>query len=127
MAKIDGTSALINALRSQLATRTESQRGTPVNRTGNQSAAPAAITAEQLQIRIGRELKRLDLRSATGRRQARQVFLESVLAWDLGEQLLTDARFGFVIKDVEESIEAAPQVSQALDELLLHLQDSASN
>lgn len=126
MAKVDGTSDLLAALRSQLTGRS-SKAGSGRSRGVDdaKSMARDAIGPEALQERIGSELKLVDLASLPGKKKARQIFIESVLAWDLGAGLLADGQFGRVVRDVEESITSDPRLSDQLDQLLLQIKNAS--
>lgn len=128
MAKVDGTSDLLATLRGQLTGRsgkTSASRSRDVD--GMKSTSQEAIGPEALQERIGSELKLVDLVSPSGKKKARQIFIESVLAWDLGEGLLADGQFGRVVRDVEESIASDPRLSEQLDQLLMQLQGASGS
>ena len=121
MVKIDSTSELISALRSQLATRSDALRSSSTASAAAgrpETRASVQISIEQLQERIGRELKDLDLKVPANRRRARIIFIESVLTWDFGDDLLNDPQFGFFVRDVEESMSANPDVASSLDLVL---------
>ncbi|MDB5986143.1 MAG: hypothetical protein JWR16_1196 [Nevskia sp.] len=128
MTRVDRMSELLSALRQQLTSKAESRR------TEASSASDAgddlvqsekAETLTDLRRRLGRELKRYDLGSKLELKQARQNFFESVLAWDLGEQLPRDPRFGLMIRDVEETIAADERTSNELDQLIVFLQNDS--
>ncbi len=127
MVKIDGTSELISALRSQMASRADGLRSAAASSTEGGKADPAGttpVTIEQLRQRIGRELRDLDLKLPTNRRRARIIFIESVLTWDFGDALLNDPQFGFFVRDIEESMSSNPDVASVLDQVLLQLHGS---
>ncbi len=128
MAKIDGTSELINALRSQLVARSDALRTSPARteRTATADATPASIVSiEELRKRLGREIRSLDLKLPENRRQARILFIESVIGWDFGDALLNDPRFSIFVRDVETSMVSDPKIAETLDKILLDLQTSA--
>jgi len=51
----------------------------------------------------------------------RQVFVETVLLWELGEQLARDAEFAEMVGRVSEQLGSEPVVAQNLHGLLLRL------
>jgi hypothetical protein len=124
MPKIDGTSELVNALRSQLVARSETLR-TDSARSKLTDAATrngsAAISVDELRKRLGRSIRALDLSIAANRRQARLMFIESVIAWDFGDNLLNDPQFSLFVRDVEASMCSDPTVGTALDLVLSQL------
>jgi hypothetical protein len=122
--KIDNTSELISALRSQLATRAEGLRNVG-NRTvdagKNEVRNAGPVSVEELRRRVGREIASLDMKLPANRRRARIIFIESVLTWDFGDELLNDPQFDFFVRDVEESLNANPDVAASLDKVLSQL------
>lgn len=91
---------------------------------GTQNPATQS-TIEALRNRIGRELGSLNLKEAADRHRARVVFIESVLSWEFGDQLLNDQRLGALVRDIEESVESHPQAAAALDNMLMQLHSGA--
>jgi hypothetical protein len=127
LTKIDPSADLINVLRTQLATRARTKKASGDNKPEKSEhlEQPRAITSPQeIKKRIGRQIKKLNLQSETERRYARRIFLESILAWDFGDQVLNDRRFDFIIKDVEESLSMDSNVSRTFDLLLEAIQSS---
>jgi hypothetical protein len=53
--------------------------------------------------------------------KARRVFLESVLAWHFGDELLLDRRFDEMVVGVQEALEAHAKTDASLDRLLREL------
>jgi len=53
--------------------------------------------------------------------KARRIFLESVLAWQFGDELLIDRGFAEVVSGVQEALRAHPQVDSRLAEVLREL------
>lgn len=124
MVKVDSTSALLDAVRSELATRAERSRltaeksGTPA--AAQRSASP--LTLETVRQRIGREIDDLDLKLPASRRRARLAFIESLLAWEFGDTLLTDPQFDELVREIDDSVTASPDVAAALEQVLAQLQ-----
>jgi hypothetical protein len=123
--KIGGASELVNILRSQLSSRAEALKTASGQSSETANAgASVPISIEELRKRLGREMRNLDLKLPENRRQARIIFIESVIAWDFGDGLLNDPNFSLFVRDVEKSMSSDPKVAQALDQLLQQLQNT---
>lgn len=121
MAKIEGMPELLSALRAQLASRADAAKAASTKSAETQSTSKsirAPVSVEVLRTRIGRDLRRVDLKSAVGRRQARFAFIEAVIAWEMGDELFQDQQIEAIIRDIEESMSTDPETEQALDRML---------
>jgi hypothetical protein len=83
-----------------------------------QSEAAAAVQANSLQTQIRARLKRIGLNDP---RLAREVFVETVLATELGENLSRDPGFTDMVKLVAEHIGADARLGDRLHTLLRSL------
>ncbi len=117
-------SQLLTALRQELGGKVQAKRTDKAASSDTVSSERISqpVSAETLKLRISRELKRHNLKSAEGRKHARRLFVETIIAGDLGEDISHDPRFSFLIRDVETSLSEDPQASLALDNLLEELQ-----
>jgi len=90
------------------------------------TSAGAAAEAQVLTARAGETLLSR-LRSRLGAvdrhdpKQMREAFVETVLVWELGDQLALDAGLADVVSRVSEQLTADPAVVERLQELLLEL------
>jgi hypothetical protein len=87
------------------------------------AAAPSARrpTLAMLRIKVQCRLKALDPDDPGHSHKARRVFLESVLAWQFGNELLLDRGFEEIVAGVEEALRANPQIDHRLIQLLRDL------
>src|SRR5581483_4218704 len=53
--------------------------------------------------------------------KARRIFLESVLAWQFGDELMVDRGFADIVSGVQEALSAHPQMDSRLAEILREL------
>jgi hypothetical protein len=53
--------------------------------------------------------------------QARRIFLESVLAWQFGAELLLERGFAEIVAGVQDALRANPQADARLGQLLQEL------
>ena len=101
---------------------------------GGKAAAPARgqhpetqsrASIEELQAQIGAGLAALDIASPQGKRQARRVFLESVLLNEFGVTLANDPRFTEIVRGVQDSFEQEQALLAQLDAVLEDLRRAA--
>ncbi len=79
---------------------------------------PSGRAGETLQSRLKSRLTAIDRRDA---KQMREAFVETVLIWELGDQLALDSGLADVVARVSEQLTADPAVVERLQELLLEL------
>lgn len=117
------TTGRIQDILAQIRSTLSSKTARAPNQPGAAAArAPAARPSiEQLQAQISAGLVPLDLASAQGKRQARHVFLESVLLGEFGVNLADDPRFAEIVAGVQDSFEQHPELLADLDSLLEEL------
>lgn len=82
------------------------------------SRRPALGTLKE---RVRGRLRSLDPSDPRRQQKARRVFLESVLSWQFGDELLLDRGFEDMIRGVQEALEAHPRLEQKLTQLLYDL------
>jgi hypothetical protein len=78
-----------------------------------------ALTA--LKSKVQERLKALDPHDPHRPEKARRIFLESVLAWQFGNELMLDRGFAEIVSGVQEALRADPQVDARLGQLLRDL------
>ncbi len=74
-----------------------------------------------LKAKVQERLKALDPHDPRQPEKARRIFLESVLAWQFGDDLMVDRGFADVVSGVQEALRAHPQVDARLGQLLRDL------
>ena len=94
---------------------------------GNEAAAgPSAPPAqmdrpaagESLQSRLAARIASVDVGNAT---RMRETFVETVLLWELGEQLAQDPAFGEMVTRVSQQLALDAGIRERLHRLLLRL------
>lgn len=121
MDPIGGISQIVQILRRKLgerATRPAVAAGPSAQRPG--AAGPQKVGVEEIKRKIGARLEALPPAERNGAR-AMQVFIESIIAWEFGEQILADSKFGDLSKDVLDAIAADEQASAQLRRMLRQL------
>jgi hypothetical protein len=110
---------LVRSLWGNRSTPTPRTDSTAPSRASSEQQSRAAIDpTDELRTRLRARLTQAGL-SDPGR--AREVFVEVVLTWELGDRALTDPTFATVVKAVADRINQRPQLSGRLQELLVTL------
>lgn len=121
MDPVNGISQLMTLLKRQLAERSErNTRSSLQNPSPTRSALQRSTTkigADEIQRRIGQRLRNLEPADRLGTRGT-QVFIESVLAWEFGDEVLTDPGLGELVASVRETINEDPALQRSLQRLL---------
>lgn len=74
-----------------------------------------------LKSKVQERLKALDPNDPRQPEKARRIFLESVLAWQFGNDLMVDRGFAEIVSGVQEALRAHPDVDARLGQLLRDL------
>lgn len=121
MDPVSNVGHLLEALRKQLA---ESPRKAATgSKAGQSQGAPAAARPDigQLQKKIGEKLQRIDSGDPKSRQKSVHVFLESVLLWEFGEQMMDDPKFYALLDEVQSSMESDHALQESLSTLISQL------
>lgn len=86
--------------------------------TSTNSRAPAECSIEQLESRIADRIGSLDGDDEHFSQKAVQIFVESVVLWEFGDQLLTDPRFPEMARQVSKSLREHDSLQTKIDTLL---------
>jgi len=89
-------------------------------------AAATAARAEGPQTKPARSFRaqlkaRVSASRASGPARMREVFVETVLLWELGEQLAPDPAFGEMVTTVSDQLASDPVVGERLNRALQRL------
>jgi type II secretory pathway component PulM len=116
---IQGFNAIVQALRQRLAGRREKietrAADAPAPATPARTEQKASI--DDLRIQIAKRLAGLSPEERRSRR-GRQVFLESVLVWEFGDEITTDPAFGRLTAEIQQAIEDEAAISTRFGDLL---------
>jgi len=93
------------------------QPSSPASQTGG-PPEPAPRVDESLQSRLSAQIAGIDPANSA---RLRQAFVETVLLWELGEQLARDPEFAEMVSRVSEQLGSDPTVAQNLHGLLVKL------
>ena len=83
------------------------------------AAAPAARSSAHSGVRalVAQRVRALDADDPRRRHKAVRIFLESVLLYELGVQLVQDPVFADMVDAVQSQMQGDPQLATALDQL----------
>ncbi|HEY4211216.1 MAG TPA: hypothetical protein VGM84_07030 [Steroidobacteraceae bacterium] len=105
--------------------RTRAQNAQKTQDKGTSGAASAGIsqpqpgrTRESLRARLKARISVLDPSAPS---KLRETFVETVLLWELGEQLAPDPGFADLVARVSEQLVSDPQTGERLHRLLLEI------
>lgn len=90
------------------------------------TSAPTARAARRpslaaLKSKVQERLRALDPKDARRSDKARRIFLESVLVWQFGDDLLLDRGFAEIVSGVQEALQAHPEMDARFVQLLQDL------
>jgi hypothetical protein len=121
---IDGLSRIMQALQQRLeAQQPRSRRaGSPAKSSGTAGGAGARPGAgiDQVKKQLGSRIRALDPVDRGGPAGMR-IFVEAILTWEFGEQMLNDPRFDELSREVQSQLSADPAIGVRLKRLLERL------
>lgn len=123
MDPVNQLSQIIQSLRQRLNKTTVSQGTSPAHAADRQS--PSVIdrrpltraTVTELRDRIGTRIRQLPAEQRTSKLAA-QVFVESVLVWEFGDDILQYKKFGRLSTDIQTAITSDVQAWARLQQFL---------
>lgn len=122
MTTTDRLQHILAQIRSGLTARTrDSGKVGGITAKASHGARPVAeqrLTIEMLQSQISAGLAVVNLGTAQGKKDARRVFLESVLLGEFGIGLAGDPRFAELVTSVQDSFEEEESLLSDLDHVL---------
>ena len=86
---------------------------------------PPAPTIDTLKSTISRRLGRLDADDPGHDAKAARIFVESVIAWEFGDDVVNDARYRDLIDHIDGQLQADAQVRKRFAAMLRELGASA--
>lgn len=121
MEPINGLNNVMEILRRQIADSAKR-----LDRSGNGSKLGTSRTSQkagktspdELRALIHDRIQGLDPGKAQDQRRAKRVFLESVMAWEFGNDIVRDQEFNDMIADIQETLETMPEIKHQFDGLI---------
>lgn len=122
MDPINRLNRLLETLRQQIA---ESARRSDTSRTQtspSQSGNGAVkLALPELRRRIQDRIQGVEPTTPEGQRQAKRLFLESVLVWEFGDNLLLDKQYQHMLDNIQATIESDPDTDKQFTALVTDL------
>ena len=109
---------LAGAIRAQLANR-GSQTARPAER--SRTPARSSTSGDTLARLIDLRVAQISPNDPNRGRKAFRIFLEAVLLSELGEQLVSDARFHQLVDDVQQAMQGDPDLALMIDQAIASL------
>ena len=116
---VQGLNALVEALRRRMAGRREKVAGSKTAPASTPSPATPQRKADiqDLKTQIGKRLAGLSPEERRSKR-GQQVFLESVLVWEFGDEITSDPAFAQLTSEIQQAIEKETDVSDRFGAML---------
>ena len=118
MDKLGGISHIISIIRGQaksdLAQSKQKISTTPDIKSPQK---PKKISKDELKKNLSQKLKSIP-KNTENKSRSKDVFLESVILWEFGEQLANDPLFAEIKSKVRQTIESNPETSEKLEKLI---------
>jgi len=120
MEPVGNLSSIIEVLRRQIA-----DNAAKIDRTGRSGAggrAPVASktaqpTIQQLRETIKERIQHLDRNAPDYGRSVKRAFLEAVISWEFGNEILLDQGYGDMLSDIQSLIEADESLQKQFEKL----------
>jgi hypothetical protein len=117
--RLDQVLQIIGRQMSERAARLEA--GAKSSAGARSARTPGRPSLAALKSTVKQRLRTLDPNDARRSDKARRIFLESVLAWQFGDELLLDRGFDEIVSGVQEALSANPEVDARFAQLLREL------
>lgn len=116
---VQGLNALVEALRRRMAGRREKVSSSKTSAASTPSPATPQRKADiqDLKVQIGKRLAGLSPEERRSKR-GQQVFLESVLVWEFGDEITSDPAFAQLTAEIQQAIEKETDVSDRFGAML---------
>lgn len=121
MDPINGLNNIMEILRRQIADNAQRlDRSGKAGRSSISRNEPKAgkPSPHELRALIHDRIKGLDPREPHYRHKAKRLFLESVMAWEFGSNIVRDQEFSELIADIQETLETTPEIERQFDGLI---------
>jgi len=121
MTSIRGIGKIIEILRSQALDDVRSESGRTLKK---KTSSPNKSNIHSLENRLIKRIQSLDVDASDFYSKASQVFICSVLSWELGEEILENQEVSELIDVIYNQIASDPSLKDKLDLLIRRLHDS---
>ena len=120
MDPINSIGQIAQILRRKLANRTDSRNADETASRLSDKAPADKVSPEEIRRKISARIQSLDIEERQGPKAA-LIFIESIIVWEFGEELLEDPKFSELSKSVLDSFSADTNASAKLNALLTQL------
>ena len=118
---ISRLNAVMETLRRQVSEterRSEPEKSRSATSSSRSATSTPARNLTQLKRRVRDRLKNIDPSDPQRESRSRRIFIESVLAWEFGEQLLSDRKLDEFVEQIQSAMSSQPDIDKQLSELL---------
>ena len=120
MDPVSGLNQLMQVLRQKLSERPPAIAKKQTASANTTADASTKVSVDAIKRKIGARIKTLPDGEAAST-QAAQIFVEAVMTWEFGDQLLQDPQFSQLAKDVVKAMAENPKVWRQLQTSLNEL------
>lgn len=118
---IDSVNQLVSLIRAQLSSRSDAVSTASRQNKRAPSSAKSDTAARSLQSLITQRIKAIDPNDSQRGRKAFRIFLESILLFHFGENLINDPQFYQMVDEIQTTMEADTDIRQQIDAAVQHL------
>ncbi len=119
MDPVSNVSQLFETLRKQLhEAQNKPGSASKASGTSKETAIHTRPSIEQMQRKVRDKLRHVDPDDPKAQAKSVRIFLESVLLWEFGENLMDDPKFYAVLDDVQLTMESDLRIKENLDSLI---------
>lgn len=116
MDPINSLNKLTEILRKRVAAEaTEKRKGVAPGRGAENTASTRRASTAALREQIAHSIRAIDPDDPSRAAKTMHVFVESVLSWQFGAELLSDPGFSDLVGDVQRTLESDPEFFKALE------------
>lgn len=120
MDPVNPLNGLAELLRKRIASETSVREGRSAGRRQNteKSGEGGRLDVATLRTRLTDAIRAIDPDDQSRNKKLLRTFVEGVLAWQFGNELLNDPRFNDLVEDVQRALESDPSVIKLLEEVI---------
>jgi len=111
MDKINGINALVSILRGQITRTTEKKIRSTSNKRAMEAKSKGKQSPKELDSLITSKINKLNCDKEEFQIETLKVIVESILAWEFGDEILTDPEFEVLVNNITDNIEASEKLS----------------
>lgn len=118
MDPINRLNRLVESLRQQMAESSRRLESSPRAAVGETPRGNARLSLPELRRQIQERIQAVEGTNPEARRRARRIFLESVLVWEFGDNLLADQRHQTLLDNIQAAIENDAELDKQFSALV---------